>query len=60
MNKVEFVKNRLEKMSIEEKVGQCFVIGYVGAMVTPEIIRRIKTYKPAGIRAGLMFTCFVC
>ena len=42
-------------MSIEEKVGQCFVIGYVGATVTPEIIRRIKTYKPAGIRAGLMW-----
>lgn len=55
MIKEDFVKQRVEKMSIEEKVGQCFVIGYVGAMVTPEIIRRIKTYKPAGIRAGLMW-----
>ena len=36
-------------MSIEEKVGQCFVIGYVGATVTPEIINRIKKYHPAGI-----------
>ena len=55
MNKEQFIKDRIAQMSLEEKVGQCFVIGYVGAMVTPEIIRRIKTYKPAGIRAGLMW-----
>ena len=55
MNKEQFIKQRVSAMSIEEKVGQCFVIGYVGATVTPEIIRRIKTYKPAGIRAGLMW-----
>lgn len=55
MSKKEFVKNLVSKMTIEQKVGQCFVIGYVGATVTPEIIRRIKEYNPAGIRAGLMW-----
>ncbi|MDY6314786.1 MAG: glycoside hydrolase family 3 protein [Clostridia bacterium] len=55
MNKKEFVKNLVSKMTVEQKVGQCFVIGYVGSIVTPEIIRRIKKYNPAGIRAGLMW-----
>ena len=40
-------------MSIEQKVGQCLVIGFVGAVPTPEILRRIRTYYPSGIRAGL-------
>ncbi len=53
--KEKFVNDLLSKMSLEEKVGQCFVIGYVGSMITPEILRRIKTYYPAGIRAGLMW-----
>ena len=55
MSKKEFVKNLVSKMTVEQKVGQCFVIGYVGSIVTPEIIRRIKKYNPAGIRAGLMW-----
>lgn len=55
MNKKEFVKDLVSKMTVEQKVGQCFVIGYVGSIVTPEIIRRIKKYNPAGIRAGLMW-----
>ena len=55
MNKKEFVKDLVSKMTAEQKVGQCFVIGYVGSIVTPEIIRRIKKYNPAGIRAGLMW-----
>ncbi len=55
MSKKEFVKNLVSKMTVEQKVGQCFVIGCVGSIVTPEIIRRIKKYNPAGIRAGLMW-----
>ena len=31
MNKEQYIKQRISDMSIEEKVGQCFVIGYVGA-----------------------------
>ncbi len=55
MDKQKFVKDLVSKMTVEQKVGQCFVIGYVGSIVTPEIIRRIKKYNPAGIRAGLMW-----
>ena len=54
MDKQKFVKDLVSKMTVEQKVGQCFVIGSVGSIVTPEIIRRIKKYNPAGIRAGLM------
>lgn len=53
--KEKFVENKLNELSIEQKVGQCFVIGYVGSIVTPKIIERIKKYNPAGIRAGLMW-----
>lgn len=51
--KKKFIQNKIDAMSIEQKVGQCFVIGYVGSTVTPKIIERIKKYNPAGIRAGL-------
>ncbi len=42
-------------MSLEQKVGQCLVIGFVGTMVTPAILHRIRSYTPAGIRTGLTF-----
>ena len=43
----------LASMTLEEKVGQCLVIGFVGSVATPDIFRRIRTYKPAGIRVGM-------
>ena len=52
---IEFVENLLGKMTIEQKVGQCFVIGFCGTVVTPVILERIRRIKPAGIRAGLTF-----
>ncbi len=55
MDKKTFVNDLVSKMSVEQKVGQCFVIGYVGSLISPEIINRIKKYNPAGIRAGLMW-----
>ncbi len=54
-DKKKFVNERVEKMTIEQKVGQCFVIGFCGTIVTPEILKRIRKIKPAGIRAGLTF-----
>ena len=42
-------------MTVEQKVGQCLVLGYVGTLITPEIINRIKKYYPAGIRSGLVW-----
>ncbi len=48
-----FIKEKLDSMTLEQKVGQCLVLGYVGPLITPEIIRRIKNFYPAGIRVGL-------
>ncbi|MBI9020271.1 MAG: hypothetical protein JEZ10_03320 [Verrucomicrobia bacterium] len=53
--KEKFVNGLVDKMTLEQKVGQCFVIGFCGTIVTPEILRRIRKIKPAGIRAGLTF-----
>ena len=55
MNKSNFIKDIVSKMTIEQKVGQCLVIGFVGTVITPQIINRIKKYSPSGIRVGLTF-----
>ncbi len=49
----EKIDSMISNMSIEEKIGQCLVIGFVGSMATPEIYRRIREYKPAGVRVGM-------
>lgn len=54
-DKAKIIQQKLAKMTLEQKVGQCLVIGYVGNVITPEIIRRIKNYYPSGIRVGLTF-----
>ncbi len=40
----------LERMTIEEKIGQCMVIGFAGTMITPKILDDIDRYRPAGVR----------
>jgi beta-N-acetylhexosaminidase len=50
MNKDEFVNGLISKMTIEQKVGQCFVLGFVGTILTPVTLQRIRKYHPAGIR----------
>jgi beta-N-acetylhexosaminidase len=54
-DKKNFVSQLIDKMTLEQKVGQCFVIGFCGTVVTPAILKRIRKIKPAGIRAGLTF-----
>ncbi len=54
-SKSEMISRLIGKMTLEQKVGQCFVIGFTGTMITPTIIERIKRYCPAGIRCGLTF-----
>ena len=49
----EKISSIISNMSIEEKIGQCLVIGFVGSIATPEIYRRIREYCPAGVRVGL-------
>ena len=55
VDKKEFIDGLIDKMTIEQKVGQCFVIGFCGTIITPAILERIRKIKPAGIRAGLTF-----
>ncbi len=50
-----FLLSKNKSMSIEQKVGQCLVLGYVGTLITPEILRRIRSYYPAGLRVGLVW-----
>lgn len=55
MDRKSFIEKLIGGMSIEQKVGQCLVIGFTGTVITPKIIERIKRYCPAGIRTGLTF-----
>lgn len=47
------IDSLIASMTLEEKIGQCLVIGFVGSVATPEIFRRIHQYHPAGIRVGM-------
>jgi beta-N-acetylhexosaminidase len=51
--KQEFVEDLLGRMSVEQKVGQCLVLGFVSTVISPETLRKIREYCPAGLAAGL-------
>lgn len=53
--KSKFLKSKISAMSIEQKVGQCFVLGFQGVIITPNILHRIRNVYPAGIRACCRF-----
>lgn len=55
LEKGQFISQLIAAMPLEQKVGQCFVIGFCGTVVTPAILQRIRRIKPAGIRVGLTF-----
>ncbi len=55
MEKEQFINDLVANMTIEQKVGQCLVIGFCGTMITPTILRRIREYSPAGIRVSTTF-----
>jgi beta-N-acetylhexosaminidase len=59
-NKQVFVDRLLSKMSIEQKVGQCLVLGFSGNVVTPETIRKIHEYQPAGFACGTKWRIRTC
>ena len=44
------IPSLLKTMSVQDKVGQCFVIGFTGSVITPAILGRISTIRPAGVR----------
>ncbi|HSQ51208.1 MAG TPA: glycoside hydrolase family 3 N-terminal domain-containing protein, partial [Nitrospiraceae bacterium] len=36
-------------MTLREKIGQLFMVGFVGTSVTPDLASLIKEYKPGGV-----------
>ena len=51
--KQAFIDDLLDRMSVEQKVGQCLVLGFVSTIISPETIRKIREYYPAGLAGGL-------
>jgi beta-N-acetylhexosaminidase len=51
--KQAFLDDLLGRMSVEQKVGQCLVLGFVGTILSPEIFRKVRRYYPAGLAGGL-------
>ena len=47
-NKENFITDLVALMPLEQKAGQCLVIGFVGTVIMPQILRRIRDYAPAG------------
>lgn len=51
MKKID-IEQIISRMTLEQKVGQCLVIGFCGTIPTPKIYERIKKYTPGGIRVS--------
>lgn len=47
--KVYAAENILEKMTLQEKVGQLFIFGFRGHTLTPELQKTVTTLKPGGL-----------
>ena len=58
MDKKEFLEGLLAKMSLEQKVGQCVVIGSSGSMITNDLREAITRYHCGGIRLSCFARCF--
>lgn len=50
--KRQYIEKLISGMTVEQKVGQCLVLGFVGTLITPAILKRIAQYYPSGIRVG--------
>ena len=46
----EFVTKLLGKMTLEEKVGQCFTLSWRGSMITPSVMDLIEKLHVGGLR----------
>ena len=50
MNRQEFVEKILSRMSLEQKIGQCIVVGMSGTVITNDLREAITRYHCSGIR----------
>ena len=46
------IEQVIANMTLEEKIGQTLVIGFVGTVMTPRILKRIAEIRPAGVRCS--------
>ena len=51
----KWVDDLLGKMTLEQKIGQKFVFGFAGPIITPDIVEIIKKYHVGGLRISLKF-----
>lgn len=58
MDKKAFVEDILSKMTLEQKVGQCIVIGTSGSMITNDLREAITRYHCGGVRLSCFARCF--
>ncbi|MEA3313120.1 MAG: glycoside hydrolase family 3 N-terminal domain-containing protein, partial [Caldisericota bacterium] len=49
MDKEKVILEKLHQMSLEEKIGQMFQIGFFGTKITPKVEEMIKNYHVGGI-----------
>lgn len=57
-DKKKFIEDILSKMSLEQKVGQCVVIGTSGSMITNDVKEAITRYHCGGVRLSCFARCF--
>lgn len=55
MDKQQIIGKYLANMTLEQKVGQCFVLGAADSILTPVILERIRKFHPAGMRCSVIF-----
>lgn len=51
----KWVDDLLGRMTLEQKIGQKFVFGFAGPIITPDIVELIRSYHVGGLRICLKF-----
>jgi len=57
-NKDTFIENIISKMSLQQKVGQCVVVGMSGTVITNDLKEAIVRYQCGGIRTSPFLRLF--
>ncbi len=51
-NREKFIEDILSKMTLDQKVGQCFTIHWGGSMITPYLVEAIEKLHIGGLRVS--------
>ena len=58
MTRDTYIKNTLEKMTVQQKIGQCIVVGMSGTVITNDLREAITRYHCSGVRLSPFFKIF--